>query len=571
MSVTTPTKTSRIAEALSEGQAAQQAGRLDEAKQHYERVLKADPDNPDALHLMGVLAYQHGQYPLAVKLITRALARRAHFPAALNNLGGALLAIDELDAAEQAFEAALRQQPGYSDALNNLGNVAYRRGDLDAAERHFRRAIHADAEAPNARNNLGNIHRDRGDWAAAEAAYREALRRNPDYREAHHNLANVLTKLGTMEEAIAGYRRSLALHPAAVESLDGLAHCKKFGAEDPDLELFPAAAAHAARWSRRQRTAFFFTWGKALDDAGRYDDAFRCFGEGNTIVRAERPFDPDRHRRFSEAVIERFPGDRLDTLAAADVVDETPVFILGMPRSGTTLVEQILSSHPAVHGGGELKVLGRTIGAEAGEPLERGFPEWLGRLDGDAVRRVGETYLAGLPAKAGASRVTDKMPSNFAYLGLIRLALPRARIIHCLRSPMDTCLSCYQKHFEEGQPYAFDLAGLGHYYRDYVRLMEHWRALFPGQWLDVSYEDMIDDTEAQARRLVDFAGLPWDDACLDFHRSRRRVETASFWQVRQPIYRSSLERWRRYQRHLGPLIEALGDARDWPRRWLVPD
>jgi len=231
-----------------------------------------------------------------------------------------------------------------------------------------------------------------------------------------------------------------------------------------------------------------------------------------------------------------------------------------MPRSGTTLVEQVLASHPAVHGGGELTTLADIVREQAGL-RSCTYPRVLADLEAAEVSALGAEYVRRLRALApGALRVTDKMPGNFRFLGLIRLALPGARIIHCRRNPVDTCLSCYQQNFHEGHAFTNDLTDLGRYYRAYARLMEQWRRIFPGQFLEVDYEGLVTDFERESRRMLEFAGLPWDDACLRFHQTPRSVDTASRWQVRQPLYRRSVERRRNYERHLGPLREALGDA-----------
>jgi hypothetical protein len=236
-----------------------------------------------------------------------------------------------------------------------------------------------------------------------------------------------------------------------------------------------------------------------------------------------------------------------------------PVFVLGMPRSGTTLTEQIIASHPMVHGAGELPDLEAIIQRDVGA-TGRPFPYNVAALDGIKLAAWGRDYVAGLQRRApGARRITDKMPANFLDIGLIYLMLPKAKIIHVSRNPMDTCLSCFMQLFGNNyQEHTYDLAELGRYYSDYARLMEHWRSVLPsGAFLDVRYEDVVRDTESQARRIIDFCGLDWHDDCLDFHRSRRSVRTRSVMQVREPIYKSSVERWRAYEKFLAPLLESL--------------
>jgi hypothetical protein len=259
-----------------------------------------------------------------------------------------------------------------------------------------------------------------------------------------------------------------------------------------------------------------------------------------------------------EAVARVFTPALLAGAVADDESSDLPVFVIGMPRSGTTLVEQILASHPDIHGAGELGTMGRL--AAAIKPP--GFPAAVCGLDAADRAAIGRRYLDRVrPLAAGRSRVVDKMPGNFVFAGLIRLALPRARIIHCRRDPVDTCLSCYQRLFLGEQGFTYDLGELGRFYRSYLRLMAHWRQMMPpDRFIEVDYEEVVDDVEGQARRLIDFCGLEWNESCLEFHRNERQVRTASVNQVRQPIYRGSVGRWRRHEAHLGPLLAALGTA-----------
>ncbi|MCR4299784.1 MAG: sulfotransferase, partial [Gallionella sp.] len=287
--------------------------------------------------------------------------------------------------------------------------------------------------------------------------------------------------------------------------------------------------------------------------------AFPHFLEGNKLKRATLDYDPDETARRIDSIMRNFDMATMDRLRGGDP-SHLPVFILGMPRSGTTLVEQIISSYPGVHGAGELSdleaIMRRNVAGAA-------FPDNLPSLDQARLAAWGADYVAGLQRRApDARRITDKMPANFFAVGLIHLMLPNAKIIHVKRDPVDTCLSCFFQLFRNGQEFTYDLAELGRYYADYARLMEHWRKVLPeGAFLDVRYEDIVADQEAQSRRLVGYCGLEWNDACLDFDKNRRAVRTASMTQVRQPIYRSSVERWRNYEKFLGPLFDTLGALR----------
>jgi len=283
-------------------------------------------------------------------------------------------------------------------------------------------------------------------------------------------------------------------------------------------------------------------------DVGDADQAFARLNAGNRRVRGSLVYDVEADVSCFKAIADAFTSDVMNLFAGAGDTSEHPVFVVGMPRSGTTLVEQILASHPDVHGAGELNLLSEVSGGALFPTLGRELPAW------------GRAYAERLAALApGKRRVVDKMPSNFQFLGLIQLMLPNARIIHCRRDPIDTCLSCYSRKFADRQDFSYDLRDLGRYYRAYEDLMDHWRRLLPhDRLLEVRYEDLVNDLRTEAERLVAFCGLEWNEACLDFHRTDRPVQTASVNQVRQPIYRSSVSRWKQYARHLEPLLGALG-------------
>ena len=307
------------------------------------------------------------------------------------------------------------------------------------------------------------------------------------------------------------------------------------------------------------RARMHFAAGMVFDRAGEHDQAFEHFAAGNGLVDAS--FSPDAHDSEINTLIETFDAEFFARVAHLGSRSETPVFIVGMPRSGTSLVEQIIASHPQAFGAGELeaitlftKQLPEMMGAEAT------YPACVSNLDGATIDALSQKYLGELRTRAGAEfqRVTDKMPANFLHLGLIAALFPNAKIIHCRRDPMDTCLSVYFLNFLGNHPYAYDQEKLGRYYRAYERLMEHWKTVLPIEMMELQYEDLIADQRGMTSAMLSFCGLDWDDACLEFHRTPRSVSTSSFAQVRQPIYSASLARWKSYEDHLGPLKTALG-------------
>jgi len=299
-----------------------------------------------------------------------------------------------------------------------------------------------------------------------------------------------------------------------------------------------------------------FALAKALEESGDYGRAFAHLRKGNEMKRARIQYDEAAALGFFKRISAVFDPGLFNRLQGSGDRSPVPVFVLGMPRSGSTLIEQILASHPQIHGAGELP-----HPSSAAHAIPFLFPESVLSLDTEALARIGQSYVSQLPAlEHGQLLTVNKLPNNFLYLGLIRLILPNARIIHTVRNPLDTSLSCYSTLFTAGQHFSYEMRELGRYYRGYSELMVHWRSLLPADaMLDVAYEDVVDDLEGQARRLIDYCGLRWDDRCLSFHKTRRPVHTASAVQVRQPLFRTSIDRWRRFESELGPLFEELGD------------
>jgi hypothetical protein len=315
------------------------------------------------------------------------------------------------------------------------------------------------------------------------------------------------------------------------------------------------AQAEVRQAGTEDRLNLQFALGKAWMEAGDAARAFTHFERANGLQRSLLQFDIDRHLAVMDAMAASFDADTMGRLAGAGHPSDRPIFIIGMPRSGTTLVEQVLASHPLVHGAGELPLMGQLA-----DRLPAPGDGLVEALSPDALARLGAEYDSRLEALApGAARVTDKLPGNFLFAGLIRLVLPDAWIIHCVRDPLDTCLSCYETRFTKGHHFAYDLRELGLHHRGYQRLMDHWRGVLPkGRFIEVRYEDVVADLKGQAQRLVAFCGLDWDEACLEFHQTPRQIWTASWNQARRPLYRSSVHRARAHADRLGPLIEALG-------------
>jgi tetratricopeptide (TPR) repeat protein len=600
------------------------AGELDQALELYRKILRVEPDHPVVLNLAGVAAFQTGDATAAVEYLSKAVAAGPDHADAHYNYANVLSQLGRLQDSVERYRAALRLEPQHIDAHNNLAAVLRDLGRPDEALAHYRSLLALGVDFPEAHNSIGLVLTELGQLEAALASFQKAIAGRPDYPEAYNNMALALQDLGRMADAVASYGRAIAADPsypkahynlgnalrAAGQLDEAAASYGRAIAADPGYALAhnnlglaqqELGQIAAAKDSFRQAIArngdyavaranlgalsddegnvaemerligepdvatgdaiqLFFALGRVYEKNGAADKAFEHIVKGNQLKRGTLSYDIAVTQDSFDLTMETFDGAFFARHGAAGDASALPIFILGMPRSGTTLVEQILASHPLVHGAGELHEMGAIAAAlpartGTGQP----YPACVEDVDEGLWAELGANYVDALSRRApGKERVCDKMPGNFLRLGLIHQMLPNAAIIHCRRDAMDTCYSCFSLLFTDGQSFTYDMRELGLYYREYDRLMRHWQALLPGRILDVYYEDVVADLEASARRLVAHCGLEWDGRCLDFHQTERAVRTASLTQVRQPIYASSIGRWRRHERHLGPLIEALG-------------
>jgi tetratricopeptide (TPR) repeat protein len=546
-------------------------GRIDNAILCYERSLALDPRLADAHNNLGIALVQHGRIDDAIAHYERALIVSPGHVNAHSNLGVAFVQQGRIDDAVTHYERVLAINPDHVEAHNNLGVALVQQGRIDDAVTHYERALALQPNNADAHNNLGVALMRQGRMDDAEARHRRVLAINPHHPDAHNELGNICKVQGRFDDAMAHYAKAIAIRPACAEAHFSRAEIKKFHNGDADLAALEALAA-GNDLSVTKAPLIHFALAKALEDTGNYTRAFEYLRKGNDLKRRQFSYDEPGIGELFRRIASVFDGSLFDRFQGEGDPSTVPIFVLGMPRSGSTLIEQILASHPQIHGAGELsdlEITARAILNAGSEPAP--FAERVPALDGPTLRRIGQSYLAGLPALAdGKVRIVDKMPGNFLNLGLIRLIFPNARIIHTMRDPVDTCLSCYSKLFASGQLFSYELGELGRLYRRYRDLMAHWRSVVPpGAILDVSYEDVVDDLEGQARRLIAYCGLPWDDRCLSFHRNSRPVKTASTVQVRQPLFRSSLQRWRKYEAGLAPLLRELGEI--VPQKISIPD
>jgi tetratricopeptide (TPR) repeat protein len=483
---------------------AHRTGNLPKAEELYRQVLTLDPNHPDALHLLGVMANQTGKPEMGIDFIKRALALQPHEPEFHNSLAAAFKGV--------------------------------------------------------------------GDVASAVAHYGETIRLKPDAVKAHIYLSDALMEQGRFDLALKHSLEALRLEPDSA-----LAYCTLGELASNGHYQFPESAiaamqtlVAAGQQEPRDASLLFFTLAAHWERQGDHREAFRCYRRANELKRevyrqSKQAFDPRKHRELIDRLIGTFTADLFERTRRFGSESEKPIFIVGMVRSGTSLVEQILASLPDVYGAGELRdvdqiahALPRRLGTAAP------YPACVTALDDATTRTLATLFLHRLDnlgqagCVSGAGRVIDKMPHNYLHLGLISILFPRCRIIHCRRQMLDVCVAVYLQNFK-WLPYASSLEEIGFYYRNYERLMEHWRRVLPLPVHEVVYEDLVANQEVVSRSLVAFCGLPWDERCLAFHKSPRTVQTSSKLQVRKPLYTHSLARWKRFEAYLKPLQDALAD------------
>jgi tetratricopeptide (TPR) repeat protein len=478
--------------------------------------------------------------------------------------------------AERLFRVVLEAEPRHTDALNRLGAIAAMAGAFDAAIEYFRRAIELAPLEPQFHRNIGTAYKDAGRVEDAVRHYREALRLDAGSVSAHVNLAEVLAESGDLERAIAHNQAALRLDPRSARAYCNLGELAVHGRYQFPEENLLRLEELAARsdLSAADASLFHFTLAALLDRQSAYEKAFHHYRRGNDLKREVyrqhgQEFDRDRHRRLVDGVIATFTREFFEKKTGLGNASDVPLFVVGMVRSGTTLVEQILASHPQVRGAGELRDM-EQIARALPERLAttEGFPQCMSALTEPATRTLAEIYLRRLTAAhPDARHVVDKMPHNFVYLGLIATLFPKARVVNCRRDPLDLGASIYFQNFK-WMPYAATFEDIVYFYTQYERLMAHWSRHLPLPVHDVAYEDLVADPGTVSRKLIEFCGLAWDERCLEFHKTPRTVQTASKLQVRRPIYRTSVGRWKPYEAQLKPLLDAF---RETSRRGSLSD
>ena len=527
-------------------------GRLKEAQESALKAIELTPDYTEAHINLGNIKMRMGDVPGAIEAYKGAVKLAPDNSMARANLGAALREAGDWNAAEAECRRAIELSPEFPEAHNSLGNLLIAREDWEGAKAAFLAALECRAGFLEARLNLAGVAFKAGELEGAESQYREILETHDGLAEAHAGLGVVLLAAGRLEDAVEGFREAVKIKPALGQAQYNLAAAGKDMSEEEIAEIGELLSNE--NLPEADQIRLHFAQGEINDQKENREAAFADFEAGNRLqkerlARADRIFDADAFDKRVDEIISVYGAELLGRRKGGGDPTEQPVFIVGMPRSGTTLIEQVAASHPDVAGKGEMDLI-RVLAGDDGD---------LAGAKEKVLTEKAADYLARIRSGAeDALRITDKTPFNFLYLGQIQLLFPGARVVHCRRDPLDTGLSCFRQYFTDPHAWACDLGDIGRFQRTCGRLMEHWGDVLSLPVLKVDYEDMVADQEKTSRRLIEFLGLDWDPACLDFHKSGRTVLTASNWQVRKPLYKTAVGRAGAYEKFLGPLKEGIG-------------
>jgi tetratricopeptide (TPR) repeat protein len=564
-----------------------------DAIKQYKKAVEIQPDYAEAWFNLGVSSSHTGDLETAEQAYEKAISLKGNYIKAMYNLACVQESQGKSAEASLTIQKIQSVTPDTADvnyklaqALQFLGGnenirrayvffikaleinphsleirIAYARlladsNYIEAAVEEYRNILVIEPEYQDVRIEYAlNLIKD-NQIKAAEMELSTILRNNPDNISALVGMGNIHRINGEFSDAEVIYNKILKIDELNEDALSGIANSKKFtDRKDAIIEKLRRAL------DKKKTSVSWYALGKIYNDLGELDQAFVSYKSANDIRNSRIDYNYKQHSDYVNAIINVFTPDLIRQLQEYGSISELPIFIVGTPRSGTTLTEQIISSHSKVTGAGELKYIGQLATNKLQQQSnDNKYPERIQMLSSADIKTEASIYLDKIRLyqdHENIIRITDKMPGNFFYLGYISILFPKAKIIHCKRNSLDACLSIYFQAFQSGHQYSFDLKNLGYWYLDYLRLMEHWNSVLGNNILNINYDDTVNNTEATARKLIEFCGLDWDDKCLEFHKQEREVKTASQWQVRQPIYKSSLDRWKRYDKHIGVLKEIL--------------
>ena len=544
---------------LAYGDALVDLGQHADACVAFERARLADPQRRRIDEATAALVADDRK--ASERIIREILQEDASHVAALCGLAALSLAADKGNDAERLLRHALKQSAHYPLAWRGLGQALAALGRLVEAHAAARHLVKIDPDNPQSWITIGSVSTRLLRQQEALEAYEQAARLKPEEVRLRISIGHIHKTLGRRSDSEAAYKAALAMDPGIAEAYWSLADLKNYSFDEGEIGSMQRLLA-SGKLDRANTAQLHFALGKAFEQRRQYAEAFAHYARGNALRRLDAPFDIEHFERRSSRIRSFFDRAFFAARAGSGDPSRAPIFIVGLPRSGSTLLEQILASHSRVEGTMELPNI-ITITHQFDDMVadRDGYPETVGSAPVGLLTALGTRYLAETaPLRAGHEHFTDKLPNNFSHIGLIHAILPNATIVDARRHPMDCCFSTFKQHFAEGQTFSYDLDDLGRYYRCYLSLMDHWDGVLPGKVLHLQYEDLVRNPEPNIRRLLDQCGLPFEDACLNFHQTRRSVRTASAEQVRQPIYNSGVGYWRHFEKELQPLRQALGDS-----------
>ena len=532
-------------------------GQLEDAIKKFKQAIILNSNYAEAHYNLGVVHSELDQIIDAIKNYEDALAIKNEYPDAHNNLGNILLNLDKIEAAARHFELAIEFNPQFSQAYNNLGITNRRRGHPLEAGKNFDKALSINPNYAEAANSRGNIFQDYFDQVNAIKFYKRALEINPNFVDAYNNIGLAEKELNNIDNAIESFKKALSINPNYARAYYNLSRFKQYRANKEEIKKMQSLLI-TNNISQYDRIALNFALAKVNEINETHDGFFNYLHKGNKLRKKELNYITKiSEEQFSEIrkTFDLFPSSaEISLLSKPSSI--RPIFIIGMPRSGTSLVEQIISCHNSVHGAGELNTLGILFSKLLDDFLNS---DHKNKISNKTLLSVREEYLDTLyNLNSSKDIITDKAPGNFRFIGLIMTIFPNAKIIHLKRNPVATCWSIYNRNWSgNGYPFSYNLNDLGHYFNLYAKLMNHWHKKFPGKIYDISYEDLTRNQEEETRKLLEYCELEWDENCLYFYKNKRTVKTASLLQVREKMYQGSSEAWKKYEAYIQPLIDAL--------------
>lgn len=537
------------------GNALRTCNKTQEAMESYQKALSIHPEFAEALSSLGDIFKERKDYDAALGAYRQALEYKPDLIEVYNNMGGVFHDNDRSEAASKCYQKALELQPDYLPVLNNYGNLLLDCNFFEEAISSYQKALKVNPNFAEAHNNLGKALSALRREKEAQLHFEQAINLRPDFAAAYNNLGNIYKDRGQFQQAAAHYRKAISINPQLTELFRHLTFIQSTHLEE---EVQQIKNLWCEDLQETQKMHLAFALGKILDDRGENSEAFTFFMKANALKRQSFEYDSNRDRELFQKIKKIFQPALFKRYRNVARPDNKAIFILGMPRSGTSLVEQILSSHPRIFGAGELFYLNKFAGNLVYDEQNHSFPDYLNLIDEAGLRDIATAYLKSLEDHAPhADFITDKMPHNFIFIGLIQLLFPNARIIHCVRDPMAIGLSIFKHFFVSKHNYAYSLEEIGLHYRYYQDLMLYWKGLFGDKIYDIQYEKLIHNQEVESKKLISYLGLEWDSQCLSFYQTKRIVKTASATQVRKPIYQDAIQRWKKYEKELEPLRTIL--------------